>query len=136
MSNDWFSKIESRVFTQIQYMLVKDFPSLKGNCRTTSEVITPPKFPTMYLHETQEEIGQDLTNETVNAVLSTIYIRVWTNTTEAECKQILSKATEELKRFRYNVKNLPTTQISSNIAYGEIIARRVVGNEDKDLVTV
>jgi hypothetical protein len=72
----------------------------------------------------------------VNAVLSTIYIRVWTNTTEAECKQILSKATEELKRFRYNVKNLPTTQISGNIAYGEIMARRVIGSGDEDLVTV
>lgn len=135
MSDNWFSKIESRVFSQIQYMLVKDYPELKGNCRTTSEVMTPAKFPTMYLHETQEEVGQDLTNENVNAVLSTIYIRVWTNTTEAECKQILAKATEELKRFRYNVKNLPTTQISSNIAYGEIMARRIVGSGDKELVT-
>lgn len=134
MSDAWFSKIQSTVFTQVQYMLVKAFPDLKGNCRTTSEVITPAKFPTMYLHETQEEVGQDLTNETVNAVLSTIYIRVWTNTTEKDCRDILSEATKELKRFKYNVKNLPTAQLSDKIAYGEIMARRIVGSGDSDIV--
>ena len=131
---EWYSKIESTVFTQVQYMLVKAFPRLSGHCRTTSETITPPSFPTMYLHETQEEVGQDLTNETVNAVKSTIYIRVWTNTTEKECRDILTQATEELKRFHYNVKNLPTTQITDKIAFGEIMARRVIGGGDIEIV--
>lgn len=134
MSDTWFSGIESRVFTQLEYMLVKAFPKLKGNCRTTSETMTPAKFPTLYLHETQEEIGQDLTNETVNAVISTVYVRVWTNTTEKECKDILNAATKELKRFHYNVKNLPTPSFSDKIAYGEIMARRVVGDSDADII--
>lgn len=134
--SEWYSGIEATVFTQLEYMLtIRDkapFPKL--NCRTTSETITPAKFPTLYLHETQEELGEDLTNETVNAVNSTLYVRVWTNTSEQDCKDILVKATEELKRLHYNVRNLPTTQLTDKIAYGEIMARRVIGNADKDIV--
>lgn len=128
MNETWYAGIEATVFTQIQYMLKKKYPAL--TCRTTSEVVTPAQFPTLYLHETQEEVGQDLTNETVNAVISTVYIRVWTNTTEAECREILTKATNELKRLQYNVKNLPTTTLNSKIAFGEIMAKRVIGGGD------
>lgn len=132
MADNWFTEIESTVFTQLQYMLKKKYPKL--NCSTTSETMTPAKFPTLYLHETQAEKGQDLTNDNVNAVSSTIYVRVWTNTTETECKAILADATAELKRFRYNVLNLPTTTITDKIAFGEIMANRIVGSGDKELV--
>lgn len=125
---EWYSQIESTVFTQLQYMLNKEYSSL--TCKTTSETITPATFPTLYLHEVQEETGNDLTNEDVCAVNSTIYVRVWTNTTEADCRKILVSATEELKRFHYNIGNLPTTKITSKIAYGEIMARRVIGAGD------
>lgn len=128
MADNWFKSIEPKVFTQIQYMLKKKYPKLA--CRTTSETITPAYFPTLYLHETQTETGQDLTNESVNAVNSTIYIRVWTDTTEADCKNILVDATLELKRFNYNVKNLPSTKINDKIAFGEIMANRIIGAGD------
>ncbi len=129
VSETWYAGIEATVFTQVQYMLKKVFPKLV--CRTTSETVTPSEFPTMYLHETQEEIGQDLYNSDVNAVNSTVYVRVWTNTTEADCRQILAQATSELKRLHYNVRNLPTTQITDKIAFGEIMARRVIGGGDE-----
>lgn len=132
VSDTWYAGIEATVFTQVQYMLKKKYPTL--NCNTTSETITPTQFPTMYLHEKQEEVGQDLTNETVNAVNSTIYLRVWTNTTEKECRDILTAASQELKRFHYNVKNLPTTQITDKIAFGEIMARRIVAGGDREIV--
>lgn len=131
MSN-WYSAIEATVFTQIKYMLLKEYPTL--NCTATSETTTPAKFPTLYLHEEQEETGQDLTNETINAVESTISIRVWTDTTESDCRAILTSATEELKRFHYNVKNLPTTKLSNKIAYGEIMAKRIIGGGDTEIV--
>ena len=129
---EWYSGIEAKVFNQLQYMLKKEYPNLK--CRTTSEVITPAEFPTLYLHEKQEETGRDVYNDNVNAVYSTIYVRVWTNTTETECKEILSAATRELKRFRYNVQNLPTTTLMNKIAFGEIMARRIIGSGDADIV--
>lgn len=127
-SERWFAGIEAKVFTQIQYMLKKKYPALE--CKTTSETVTPAHFPTLYLHETQEETGQDLTNETVNAVISTVYVRVWTNTTENECREILADATQELKRLQYNVKKLPTVTLNSKIAFGELMARRVIGGGD------
>ena len=129
ISETWYTQIESVVFSQLQYMIKQSYPDLV--CKTTSETITPATFPTLYLHETQTETGQDITNDSVNAVNSTIYVRVWTNTTETECKQILAAATSELKRFRYNVRSLPTTTITDKIAYGEIMANRIVGAGDK-----
>ena len=132
VSETWYAGIEATVFTQVEYMLKQKYPSLI--CKTSSETITPAKFPTLYLHETQEEVGQDLYNADVNAVKSTVYIRVWTNTTEKECKDILTAATQEMKRFRYNVKNLPTTKITDKIAFGEIMATRIVGGGDGDIV--
>ncbi len=69
----WYSKIEATLFTQIQYMLKKKYPKL--NCVTNNSNITPSKFPTMYFHEEQEEVGQDLTKETVKAVNSTVYVK-------------------------------------------------------------
>jgi len=134
--SEWYENIESTLFTQIAYMLKNadnaPFPNL--HCRATNEIVTPAQFPTLYLHEEQEETGQDLENQTVNAVNSTVYIRVWTNTTEYDCKEVLRAATKELKRFRYNVKNLPTAQLNNKIAFGEIMAFRVIGNGDTDIV--
>lgn len=129
---EWYSGIEATVFTQLQYMVKKEYADI--TCKTTSETVTPATFPTLYLHETQEETGQDLYNDAVNAVISTIYVRVWTDTTETECKEILAAASAELKRFRYNVQNLPTTTLTDKIAYGEIMARRVVGSGDTEIV--
>lgn len=125
---EWFTNIEPTVFTQVQYMLKKKYPKL--NCLTTSETVTPAKFPTLYLQEKQSELLQDLTNESVNAVNSTIYIRVWTNTTQTDCKAILADAITELKRFRYNIQSLPTATISDKISFGEIIANRKIGAGD------
>ena len=104
MDNNWYMQIQSKVFTQVSYMMKKKYPSL--NCTTKNENGLPATFPTLYLHELAPvEQGQDLTNETVNAVLSTIEIQVWTNTTE--------------------------TEVSDKIAWGVIRCRRMIGNGDK-----
>lgn len=129
---EWYAGIQGRIFTQIQYMLKKKYPDL--NCTATNESITPAKFPSLYLHETQEERLQDLTNDSVNAVESTVYIKVWAHKPEINCRNILADATVELKRFGYNIKNLPSTTLNDQLAFGEIMARRVIGANDKDII--
>lgn len=134
MANDnWFSEIESKVFTQLEYMLAsrKDAPFPKLKCTTVSQnEIT--YFPTLYLHELQPiEEGMDLTNKTVNAVLSTIEIQVWTNTNELDCKNILTAAILEMKRLGFNVTMFPSITTDSKIRWGVARFRRMIGSCDE-----
>lgn len=131
--DDWFSKIQGKVFNQVQYMLKKTYPSLK--CTTKNENETPADFPTLYLHELQPlEVGQDLTNESVNAIRCTIEIQVWTNTTEADCRKIIASAVNEMKRFRFNISAMPIVQTNDKISWGVFRATRIIGNGD-DIAT-
>ena len=128
----WFSKIESNVFTQVEYMLAlrKEAPYPKMKCTTVSQT-TINNFPTLYLHELQPvESGMDLTNESVNAVLCTIEIQVWSNKSEKECKDILADATLEMKRMGFNVTMFPTPITDNKIAWGAARFRRMIGAGD------
>ena len=130
--DDWFAKIESSVFTQIEYMLAlrKDAPFPKLKCTTVSQNEVT-QFPTLYLHELQPvEAGMDLTNESVNAVLCTIEIQVWTNTMELDCKNILAAAILEMKRLGFNVTMFPSITTNSKIRWGVARFRRMIGNGD------
>ena len=129
MDEMWFSKIESKVITQVEYMLAKNFPKLKCTSVSQSTVTT---FPTLYLHELQPaEAGMDLTNESVNAIISTIEIQVWTNTTELECRNILAAAIVEMKRLGYNVTMFPNITTESKIRWGVARFRRMIGAGDE-----
>lgn len=131
--DDWYSQIQSKVFTQVQYMLKKTYPSLK--CTTKNESETPASFPTLYLHELQPlEVGQDLTNTSVNGIRCTIEIQVWTNTTEEDCRKILNSAVTEMKQMRFNISAMPIVQTKDKIAWGVIRATRIIGNSD-DIAT-
>ena len=130
MDNNWYMQIQSKVFTQVEYMMKKKYPKLI--CTTKNENGQPAKFPTLFLHELQSiEQGQDLTNETVNAVLSTIEIQVWTNTTETDCRNIIAEAVNQMKALQYNVPSMPIVEVSDKISWGVVRCRRMVGNADK-----
>lgn len=128
--DDWYLQIQSRVFTQIQYMMKKKYPDL--NCTTRNQNGLPAIFPTLFLHElTPVERGQDLTNETVNAVLSTIEIQVWTTTTENNCRQIIGEAVTQMKKLQYNIIGMPIVEEDDKVNWGVIRCRRMIGNGDK-----
>lgn len=134
MDNAWYSKIEGQVFSQIEYMLKyraeAPFPTL--NCTSVNENIVPTQLPTLFCHELQPvEVGQDLDNISVNAVMSTIEIQVWTDKGQTECKSILVEAITEMKRLRYNIIMFPTVTTNNGISWGALRARRVIGAGDK-----
>lgn len=132
--DDWFSKIESTVVTQVSYML-KDrdkapFPNLE--CTSVNENVNPAELPCLLLHELEPvERGQDLDNANINAILHTMEGQVWTNAGQTECKNILTAAITEMKRLRYNIIMLPTVKTESGISWGVFRARRMIGANDK-----
>ena len=92
----------------------------------------PAEFPTLFLHELAPvELGQDLTNETVNAILATIEIQVWTNTTEDDCRNIIADALNQMKLLKFNVPEMPLVEVSDRISWGVIRCKRTIGNGDE-----
>lgn len=132
MKENWFAEIESRVFTQVSYMLTEkeDAPYPNMKCTTVSQN-TITQFPTLYLHEIQPvETGNDLVNQSVNAVVFTFEIQVWDNTSEKECKDILTASILEMKRLGFSVTMFPNVTTNSKIAWGVARFRRMIGAED------
>ena len=86
-----FNEILSRVFTQVTYMLKKKYKNL--NSTTKGENVGTATFPTLYMRELPAvEMGNDLENKTINAIMCTIEIQVFTKDDETKCKSTHSSA--------------------------------------------
>lgn len=134
MNEAWFSKIESRVFTIFKKRMREEFPNVFYT--TANEKVVESKFPCVYLHELEQlEQGRDLDNVTVNAVLSTIQIQVFTKTA-AENKDIMTEAVLQMKKLRFNVAAMPiyTSEGDKTIFLSVARFHRMLGAGDTDLV--
>ena len=124
-----YTEILDRVFTQVSYMLKKKYPKL--NCTTKGENIGDSQFPTLYMRELQPlEVGNDLENTTINAVQCTIEIQAYVKNNETLCKQIMSEAVSEMKRFRFSVVAMPLVDTDGDVSNGVARFRRIVGSGD------
>ena len=129
MDNAWFARIESTIFTYVQYMLQErlnaPYPDLK--CTTKSQSTKPSYFPTLYLHNlTPIERGQDLENKEINAVLATIEIQVYSNQSETEANKIMTDAISYMKADHWNVTMFPDPQTSDKISMAIARFRKMV----------
>ena len=126
----WWNEIEDKVFTYVKTKIKKKYSKL--TCTTKGDNTSDVKMPTLYLHEmTPVETGNDLDNTTVNAVISTIEIVVYTNTTESECKAMMGEAISLMKELRFNVVTFPDVITQNNVAIAVARFRRVIGSGDK-----
>lgn len=134
MASEWYLDVESNIFTTIEYMLAgkQDAPYPDLKCTATNQNITPTQFPALYLWHTYKGDGYDLDGTTLGGIDSTINIKVWTNTTERDCVEILAAAEKVMREvFKYRCKQMPTATIASKIVSGQIICNRMVGAEDE-----
>lgn len=130
--DNWFSEIENTVLTRLDYMLAQrtdaPYPSLVVTSANQNQVTA---FPTLYIHELEPvEAGQDLVNQSINAVISTFEAQVWTNETEIECRKILADVISEMKGMRFSVTAFPNVQTDNKIAWGVARFRRMIGSGD------
>ena len=130
--DNWYSEIESTILTRLSYMLAErqdaPYPSLVVTSANQNQVTA---FPTLYIHELEPvEAGQDLVNQSINAVISTFEAQVWTNETEIECRKILADVISEMKGMRFNVTAFPNVQTDNKIAWGVARFRRMIGSGD------
>lgn len=133
MTDTWFSEVESKIFTYIQYGLTRktNAPYPRLNCTTKSQSTKPSVFPTLYLHNlTPIEQGQDLENDEVNALLATIEIQVFSNKSEDEANEIMTTAISLMKDLRWNVTMFPDPQTSDNVSLTIARFRKLVTKQD------
>lgn len=136
-SESWFSQIESTVFTVVQAKVSKKIKNIyyttKNETWMNESESTSGKFPTLYLHELNPaEIGQDLAGRTINAVLSTIEIQVYTNTSENECRKICTEAILAMKSLGYSVTLFPDPSTKTKVSTAVMRFRRKIGSGDID----
>lgn len=133
MASTWYSQIESSIFTYLQYMMKNkpNAPYPRLNCTTKSQSTKPSEFPTLYIHNLNPvEMAQDLENDEVNALLSTIEIQVFSNVSEKEANDIMTTAISLMKENRWNVTMFPDPQTSDKISYAIARFRKLVTESD------
>ena len=133
VSETWYAELESTIFTTVQYELKTKnkapYPNL--NCTTISQTTSPAKFPTLYLHELPAvEIGNDLVNQSVNAVRYYIEIQVFSNQSENEVRKILAAATLVMKKLMFSVTAFPDPSTAGDVKSGVARYSRVIANGD------
>ena len=140
VSETWFSTIESTILTTLKYNLTQKllapYPNLK--CTTSSQVESMDNvkdFPTLYVHMLPPlEVGQDLTNETVNAINCTFEVEAFSDKSETECSNIIISAIKIMKSLKFNINMFPDPQSADKRYFALMRCNRVIGNADEDIV--
>lgn len=141
ISETWYSQIESTLLTTLQYYLVEktDAPFPLLNCTTSSEndsLEGVSDFPTLYVHLLSPlEIGNDLTNESVNAIDATLELQVFSNQNESECREIMDACIIEMKKLHFNISMFPDPQTQDKKYFAIARFNRVIGSGDVDIVS-
>lgn len=134
MADNWFSQIESRIFTLVTTRMKRNLPNFKLRCTTDGQSNGPSYFPTVYIHELQPiEAGQDLTNRTVNALIYTMQIEVFAKS-KSDAKTIMSEAVLQMKALSFDVSAFPVEMSDGNVVQSVARFRRVIGGGDTDIV--
>jgi hypothetical protein len=134
MDELWFTQIEPRVFTVVKNRMRNGFPNV--GFTTDNMKVEESKFPMVLIQELEPvEMGRDLDNVTVNAVLSSFQIQVFSKTA-AENKDIMSDAVLQMKKLRFNVTMFPiyTWNADKTIRLSSARFQRVIGGGDRDII--
>ena len=129
----WYSELESEIFTIVQYHLktAKNAPYPKLKCTTVNSSDSPAEFPTLYLHElTPLETGQDMENDEINSILHGIEIKVFSNKSEKEVRDIMDSAIKEMKKLRYSVILFPDPTTTNKVSSAVARFRRSIAKDD------
>ena len=139
----WYANIGNTIYSYVKYVMEnqKGWSQKKLYCTpdlgltAVDEDGTPKNFPTLYIHELPSvEKGNDLTNETVNAVLSSVEIKGYTKE-KNDGLELISDAAECMKALKFNITGIPLVEQTGDYYTSVARFRRMVGSGDKDLVS-
>ena len=126
----WDSKLESTIFTRLQYYLQKKYSTL--NCTANDVTVAPSKFPTILIKQIESSPRYDLSHKEKTGFRHFMEIQVFAKT-RTECKNIATLAEQYMEEWGYNTNGI---LINVGSQYATSIARyhRMVGGGDSDIV--
>lgn len=140
VSDTWFSEIESTIFTHLQYRLVERYqaPYPFLNCTISNQNASLENisdFPTLYIHLLPAaETGQDLTEETINAVRATFEMQIFSDVSEDDCRKMMATVIREMKALHFRISLFPDPQSRDKKYYAIARFNRLIASGDSDIV--
>ena len=130
MDELWFSKLNAILFTHFQARVKSILPRKKIYFTTESNVAEPTKFPTVHFEElTPVERGNTLDNTSVNALIDTFQVTVYTQN-RGDVKTVMDACCLAMKQLRFNITSFPLYDTNHDIKFGVARFRRLVGESD------
>lgn len=129
----WTSNLESQIFSIVKYKSQAEIKEKYPNAffTTSDEIITTPKFPTIYIHELNgSETGQTTEGTEIDAVDYSMQIEVSMNTKKSDVKAIMDILLEQFKSLSFSVVSIPPITSASGVFRGICRVRRTIGGED------
>lgn len=126
---DLETKVYSRLNNKVKSALKKTYPKL--NFVDTDKQSSTPTYPLVYVHELESaEIGQDFDNTTINGVLSSFEITVYSDYSQEVNKEIMNEVVYVMKSMRYNIVGTPFNDNEDGLYRRICRFRRPVGAGD------
>lgn len=130
----WFASLSGVIFTQFKQRfksLVTTTEYRKIKFTNTNSEIVPSHFPTIYLREADPvEDGNTLDGATINAIVETIQVEVYTNAQEKDTRTLMNKAILVMKQMRFGVATMPIYTTDHEMKHGVARFRRIIGADD------
>ena len=129
----WTDNIETTVFSRVKIegtiALKKAFPNINYTAENASD--DEPKFPSVYVQELpSSEVGQDLEGTAINGILSSFQVDVSDNDNKQNCKKVMGKVIESMKKVRFEVTSMPIYRKENNVWIATARFRRAIGFND------
>lgn len=131
----WINDIETTVFSRVKNegmaQLKKKYPKINYTSENAIEDVAV--FPTVFVQELLgSEVGQDLEGRSTNGVISSFQIDVSDNQSNGKqnCKEIMGKVIESMKRMCYEITATPIYRKENNVWVGTARFKRTIGFND------
>lgn len=133
MATNWVMKLEPMIFTVLKTKLVKQFKTKfpKINVTDTNRNSTEPEYPSIMLQQLPfVERGQDLEGSSINAILCSFQIDVYTNTTQTDADTIMSEIIDIFKSMKFTINAFPSFANTSTYFRSTLRVERMIGADD------
>lgn len=137
MANDWVYTIETKVFTIIKTRLNTALSSTYPKLLVTQQqkLNDEPQFPTVYIKMLDSpEIGSDLENTTINAMLATFEVHTIVSKAQglSGLRKVQGAVTDNFKKLRFNMVSRGEFTGETDDTYTSISRfRRVIGGNEE-----
>lgn len=136
---NWVYSFENRVFTIVGYevkqKLISQYPNLFFTRDPEPDDLSN-HFPTVYMNFSSVDETNDLVNDDIDFINSSISVEVTGNKTQGPngTRLVAYMVMEEIKKLGYRIYAMPKVMITGNDTTVMVLeARRLVGNGEKEI---